>query len=262
MIESIDQMNQEVILSQFPIRIVSLVPSQTELLADLGLKNEVVGITKFCIHPNDWSRTKVKIGGTKKCNIEKIKELQPDLIIGNKEENTREDIELLKTIAPVWMSDVNTLEQAIHMVEELGRITNRNQEGQKISKEIQHNFANLELQCQSKSWTCLYFMWKDPYFTVGTNTFINDMIKMCGGVNLQDSERYPEWDFSVDVHPDVVLLSSEPYPFNQTHVPFFEEKYPESKIRLVDGEYFSWYGSRLIKAPGYFEKVINEIRNS
>lgn len=256
MIISKDQMGNLVQLEKFPIRIISLVPSQTELLYDLKLENEVVGITKFCIHPDEWFRTKTRIGGTKNVNIEKVKSLNPDLIIGNKEENTEQDILELQTIASVWMSDIDTLQQSIEMILEIGKMTNRVNEGKELVTRIKHNFEEIK---PTQKWTCLYFMWKDPYFTVGKNTFIDAMIQQCGGINLQETERYPEWDFSKNISPDVILLSSEPYPFTEEHISFFQSKYPSSKICLVDGEYFSWYGSRLEKAPSYFRSLLNDI---
>lgn len=258
MIESIDQMNTTIRLESFPRRIVSLVPSQTELLYDLKLEDEVVGITKFCIHPASWFHSKERIGGTKNINIEKVRELHPDLIIGNKEENTQTDIEQLREIAPVWMSDIDTLQHSVDMILEVGKMIDRENESVKLVKAIQQNFSDLT-QKISRKWTCLYFMWKEPYFTVGKNTFIDAMIESCGGVNLQKESRYPEWDFTHSINPDIILLSSEPYPFNESHIEFFQGKYPQSKVVLVDGEYFSWYGSRLEKAPKYFEKVLREI---
>lgn len=258
MIESTDQMNNLIRLEYFPCRIISLVPSQTELLYDLNLDNEVVGITKFCIHPDKWFHSKQRVGGTKNVNLEKVKDLQPDLIIGNKEENTQSDIEQLQKIAPVWMSDIDTLEHSIDMILEIGKLTNRITESESLVRLIQNNFEGLK-QKVTKNWTCLYFMWKDPYFTVGKNTFIDDMIHRCGGVNLQMEVRYPEWDFSASISPDVILLSSEPYPFNESHIAFFLKKYPTAKIQLIDGEFFSWYGSRLEKAPDYFEQFLKEI---
>jgi iron complex transport system substrate-binding protein len=258
MIESIDQMNNTIRLESFPRRIVSLVPSQTELLYDFGLKDEVVGITKFCIHPDSWFQSKERIGGTKNVSIEKVKALNPDLIIGNKEENTEADILKLKEVAPVWMSDIDTLQHSLDMIREIGKMTNREDESLRWVNAIQQNFLNLN-QKISKKWTCLYFMWKDPYFTVGKNTFIDAMIESCGGINLQTESRYPEWNFTKSINPDVVLLSSEPYPFNESHIDFFQERYPQSNVLLVDGEYFSWYGSRLEKAPMYFEKILRKI---
>lgn len=260
MIESTDQLNMTIRLEHFPVRIVSLVPSQTELLYDLQLDEEVVGITKFCIHPDTWFHSKQRVGGTKNVNIEKVRELQPDLIIGNKEENTQSDIEQLQQIAPVRMSDIDTLEHAIEMIIEIGKLTNRSTESKRIAATIQTNFGRLK-ETIARKWTCLYFMWKDPYFTVGTHTFIHAMIEWCGGINLQTTPRYPEWDFSQPVSPDIILLSTEPYPFNESHLKFFSEKYPEAKIILVDGEYFSWYGSRLEKAPAYFEQLVQTIHS-
>lgn len=258
MIESTDQLNTTIRLEHFPVRIVSLVPSQTELLYDLQLEEQVVGITKFCIHPDQWFQSKQRVGGTKNVHIEKVRELQPDLIIGNKEENTQADIELLREIAPVWMSDIDTLEQALEMIIEIGKLTNRISESEHIADVIRINFEHFRPTITRK-WTCLYFMWKDPYFTVGTNTFIHAMIEECGGINLQTKPRYPEWDFSQSVSPDVILLSTEPYPFNESHLAFFREKYPTSTLLLADGEYFSWYGSRLEKAPAYFKQLLTTI---
>jgi len=106
-----------------PQRIISLVPSQTELLFDLGLGDRVVGITKFCVHPEVWFRTKPRVGGTKKVDLEKVRKLEPDLIIGNKEENERADIDALAAEFPVWMSDVRHLESALDMIHRIGMIT-------------------------------------------------------------------------------------------------------------------------------------------
>jgi len=258
MIELIDQMNQTVRLANIPSRIVSLVPSQTELLHDLGLENEVVGITKFCIHPSEWFQTKTRIGGTKNVDIEKVRALNPDFIIGNKEENTQADIEALMQIAPVYMSDIETLEQALEMIQQIGICVGKSEKAKDFVQAIKTNFDSLS--ANKKPFTCLYFMWKDPYFTVGPKTFIHEMIEQIGGINLQEIERYPEWDFSSNIHPDVVFLSSEPYPFKEEHIAFFQEKYPTSKILLVDGEYFSWYGSRMLNAPAYFQTILSELR--
>lgn len=255
-----DQMNQLIELSDVPKRIVSLVPSQTELLYDLGLKEEVVGITKFCIHPKVWFNSKERVGGTKSVDIEKVRALQPDLIIGNKEENTKEDIEQLKTIAPVWMSDIYTLADAEEMIVQLGHVLNVREEADLLLAEIRAEFtklrafvANLELTGKS----VLYFIWHDPDFLAGKNTFIDAMLSECGLVNATNKERYPELDGSIQ--PDFVFLSSEPYPFKEKHVSTYEKKFPNSKIILVDGEMFSWYGSRLKLVPTYFRKLMEEL---
>jgi len=250
-----DQMNNTIRLEEIPRRIVSLVPSQTELLHELGLKNEVVGITKFCIYPEAWFKTKTRVGGTKQLNIEKIRELKPDLIIGNKEENTKEDIELLQQIAPVWMSDISTLKEALEMIEQLGEIVGKRENAFQLIDEIKKQFSGLNVINNNRS--VLYFIWKDPYFSVGTNTFIDAMIKACGWVNLCREERYPEWKFDSLNQPDYVFLSSEPFPFKTEHLNDIQKLFPESKVVLVDGEMFSWYGSRMKYAPKYFQKLIS-----
>lgn len=255
----IDQMNNTIRLEEIPRRIVSLVPSQTELLYELGLENEVVGITKFCIYPNAWFQTKTRVGGTKQLNIEKIRELKPDLIIGNKEENTKEDIELLQQIAPVWLSDISTLEDALEMIEQIGEIVGESANAFQLIDEIKKQFSKLNVINSNRS--VLYFIWKDPYFSVGTNTFIDAMIKTCGWVNFCQEERYPEWKFDSINQPDYVFLSSEPYPFKTEHLDEAQNLFPESKVVLVDGEMFSWYGSRMKFAPIYFQKLIDDLPN-
>lgn len=252
-------MNRTIRLEAFPRRIVSLVPSQTEYLYDLGLENEVVGITKFCIHPESWFRSKTRIGGTKTVNIEKVRSLLPDLIIANKEENTQSDIEALEKIAPVWISDIFTLEDSLQMMQEVGKLCNREQEATLLIKEITEGFDQLKNSSlpAHKTRKALYLIWKDPYLAAAENTFIDDMLQHCGFENFLASEtRYPEWVPDSANAPDIILLSSEPYPFKEKHIAELQEIYPKTRILLVDGEMFSWYGSRLKLSPGYFEEII------
>lgn len=245
-------MEREIFLPALPLRIVSLVPSQTELLHYLDLEDEVVGITKFCIHPKSWHEKKTRVGGTKALDISKIKSLQPDLIIGNKEENNQQDIEKLEKIAPVWMSDIYNLDDAFEMILSLGKILGKKQKAQKLVEMIQNQFDKLKPKSASK--TALYFIWNNPEMLAGKHTFINEMMNRCGLINLAQGDRYPI--ASGEEKPDFILLSSEPFPFNETHVVTFQQKYPESKVICVDGEYFSWYGSRLKDAPTYFNEML------
>lgn len=124
-----DQLGRKIELNYIPKRIISVVPSQTELLHSLGMEEEVIGITKFCVHPQQWFRIKIRIGGTKQLDIGKIKNLQPDLIIANKEENTRDQIEKLAIHFPVWISDVNTLEDALSMIYSIGNMLDKKTSG-------------------------------------------------------------------------------------------------------------------------------------
>jgi len=261
----IDQMLRKVEINTKPQRIISLVPSQTELLFDLGLDNEVIGITKFCIHPKHWLKEKTMIGGTKKLNLMKIEALKPDLIIGNKEENSKEDIEILMQQYPVWMSDINTLKEALQMIESIANITQTSQKGNQLIEKINHEFALLPQANQSEK-RIAYFIWNEPLMVVGENTFINNLLEKIGLVNVfaadikskQISYRYPQITAAElqAASPDIIYLSSEPFPFKDKHVQQFKSICPHTQIKIVDGEMFSWYGSRLAKAPTYFKTLI------
>lgn len=255
----IDQMNRSVEIPSTPKRIISIVPSQTELLFDLGLNEEIIGITKFCIHPANQFKQKLKIGGTKVLNIKLIKELKPDLIIGNKEENERSQIEELMQSFPVWMSDIANLTGAIDMINKLGVLIGKKPEAAELAESINSGFSQLNIQ--PKGLKVAYLIWRKPYIIAGNGTFINDMLQKCGFTNAFDLDRYPEVfpALIVEANPDVVFLSSEPYPFKDRHIAEFKALVPQANIQLVDGELFSWYGSRLLQAPGYFNQLIDSL---
>jgi ABC-type Fe3+-hydroxamate transport system substrate-binding protein len=256
-----DQLGRTIELNQPPKRIISLVPSQTELLHDLGLDEEVIGITKFCVHPEKWFRTKTRIGGTKTVNIEKIKELQPDLIIANKEENVKEQIEELEKHFPVFVTDVNSLDDAYQMIYSVGNLVQKTVSAQRMISNINLGFG--EISTLSKNYSAAYLIWKDPYMTIGGDTFIDDMLYYAGFVNVfSDKSRYPEItieDLKIS-GCELLLLSSEPYPFKQKHIDELQEQLPNIKIILVDGEMFSWYGSRLLHAPKYFQELKTKLQ--
>jgi len=256
-----DQMNRTVRVVDKPLRIVSLVPSQTQLLHFLGVGERVVGITKFCIHPKEWHSSKTRVGGTKSVNIEKVKSLAPDLIIGNKEENTIEDFKALEQVAPVWMSDVFTLDDALEMIRSIGALTSTEDKASQLIGSIESSFLKLERFTKNSSCTdkrALYYIWRKPNMVSGKHTFVDDMLQKCGLLNATDDERYPEVN-ALDDTPDYVFLSSEPFPFKERHIDEFKDLFPESKIVLVDGEMFSWYGSKLADAPDYFERLMKKI---
>ena len=242
-----------------PKRIISLVPSQTEYLAYLGLEEEVVGITKFCIYPSRWYRSKKRVGGTKKLNLEVIKSLKPDLIIANKEENVREQIEALSPDFPVWTSDITTLFDAYKMMLNIGTITGKLPQAQALVNDITDCFSYIR---QGKEVRVAYCIWKDPYMWAGGDTFINSIIESLGWINVfGDNLRYPEYDHValMEKKVDLVLLASEPYPFKEKHVyeiaPYLP---PTVRILQVNGEYFSWYGSRMRFAVAYFNDLIEK----
>jgi len=250
-----DQLNREVVINYPPKRIISLVPSQTELLFELGLNEEVVGITKFCIHPAAQFKSKIKVGGTKKLDIELIRSLKPDLIIGNKEENSRENIELLSAEFPVWMGDVANLEDAMNMISQVAELVDRQPEAAYLNHLIKAGFTDLQtlalqLGIDKK---VAYLMWKEPYMLAGRDTFISDILMKIGLSNVTKENRYPVTDVEEleMMKPDVIFLSSEPFPFKEKHIDELKQALPGVEIMLVDGEMFSWYGSRLVKAVQY-----------
>lgn len=258
-----DQLNRNITINFPPKRIISLVPSQTELLFDLGLDLEVVGLTKFCIHPVAKFASRNKVGGTKKLNLNVIRSLQPDLIIGNKEENEQMQIEELMSEFPVWMSDIYTLEDAKATIGQIGALVDRKPEADYLNHLINAGFNDLQtlaLQRGIKK-TAAYLIWRQPYMLAGRNTFINDIMTLNGLSNVIRQERYPEIDLDrlAALKPDLILLSSEPYPFKEKHLEEISTRIPTAKVMLVDGEMFSWYGSRLVKAVEYLFHLQKEL---
>ncbi len=258
-----DQLGNHITINYPPKRIVSLVPSQTELLFDLGLDEEVIGLTKFCIHPIEKFAAKQKVGGTKNLKIEIIRELKPDLIIGNKEENSKADIQLLQQEFPVWMSDIYNLQDALQTIADIGALVDRQPEATYLNHLIGAGFRDLQTLALEKAIdkTAAYLIWKDPYMLAGSATFINDILQKIGLHNVIMENRYPEIELSQlkTMNCELVFLSSEPYPFKEKHVDEIQLALPNAKVMLVDGEMFSWYGSRLVKAVQYFFEFQNQL---
>lgn len=257
-----DQLKREVSLATTPKRIISVVPSQTELLFYLGLSKEIIGITKFCIRPASAFRKTTKIGGTKQLNIQLIRELKPDLIIANKEENDRIQIEELTTICPVWISDIKNLDEAIEMIINVGKLVARAAEARTLADTIIQRFDTFITK--PLTLRVAYLIWRKPYMVAGKQTFIDSLLERCGLTNVFNESRYPEVSGGelLEKRPDVILLSSEPYPFKQKHIDEFKLLLPDARILLVDGELFSWYGSRLLHAPAYFMQLIEKLTSN
>jgi len=251
-----DQLQRAVDLPLMPKRIISVVPSQTELLFYLGLNDQVIGITKFCIHPAGKFQQTEKVGGTKQLDIDKIKALKPDLIIANKEENDRNQIEELLKFCPVWISDISDLPEAIDMIERVGALVGRSAVANTLANQINQQFSHIPIK--PSNLRVAYFIWRKPYMIAGKDTFINSMLQKCGLINVFEQSRYPEIDAEMlaAANPDVIFLSSEPYPFKEKHIAEFKALVPSATIKVVDGEMFSWYGSRLLHAPAYFKKLV------
>ena len=259
-----DQTGHRIQLEGVPQRIISLVPSQTELLYDLGLDKEVVGITKFCVHPEQWFRSKSRVGGTKQYKLDRIEQLRPDLILANKEENEEAQIKALMERHPVWVSDIENLEDALDMIRQVGMLTNRQERAASVNREVQRQFA--DFLTPEKPIKTAYFIWRSPWMVAGKDTFINDMLRRCGFENVfaAQASRYPEISKEEleEKEVDLLLLSSEPYPFKEKHIEELSALCPKATIKLVDGELFSWYGSRLLKAVPYFKALRSAVDSS
>jgi ABC-type Fe3+-hydroxamate transport system substrate-binding protein len=243
-----------------PKRIVSLVPSQTELLYELGLEEQIVGITKFCVHPFHFKSTKKIVGGTKQVNSDKITALQPDIIICNKEENTLEMVEELREICPVWVTDIRTIDDNFQMIFDFGQLFNCRTEAQKWNDKIKFALAEFESFIKEKPLQkAAYFIWKNPYMVVGADNYINEILKLNHFQNIYENlGRYPEVEIKkirLEGDPDIVFLSSEPYPFKEEDAFEIGRFTHHAKAVFVDGEMFSWYGSRLLKALAYFKAL-------
>lgn len=244
-------------------RIVSLVPSISELLYDLDLEEAVQGITRYCIHPSHWQLTKTIVGGTKKIVPDRIRKINPDLIIANKEENSRSDIVELAQSYPVWLTDIASLEDALEMIEKTGQLTDRTEKALALSALIRKKFR--QLKPLSPTLRTAYCIWKDPYMMAGGDTFIDDMLRRCGMVNIFSQDmRYPVANVEElrSRQCQLLILSSEPFPFSAEHKEELQASLSGTRIITADGTFFSWYGSRLLLAANYFDQLIGALRNA
>ncbi len=247
-----DALGRPLTVNRPPGRIVSLVPSITEALFAFGLGERVVAVTRFCIEPPDGVRDKEKVGGTKDVATARVNELAPDLVIANVEENTRPDIDaLIAAGLPVFVTYPRTVRSAIDELRTLAEITGAQDAAAPILAEAEAELAQA-LADQQPTTRVFCPIWRRPWMTIGPDTYMHDLISLCGGENIYaDAEgRYPEVTLE-DVaqrRPDVVLLPDEPYPFTEKHEAEVIETMPGVRIYLVDGKLMCWYGPRIPEA--------------
>jgi ABC-type Fe3+-hydroxamate transport system substrate-binding protein len=257
MIRLTDQLEREVTLVKVPQRIVSLCPSITETLYHFGLEDEVVGRTRFCIHPKEKVKQALRVGGTKDVKLDRLFSLNPDLVIAEKEENIKEQIEAIAAQCSVYVADVKGLDSALDMIRGVGVACGKAKEGNQLAKEISATFIRFEPNTNRPR--IAYFIWKDPWMLAGKETYIQDLLQRLGyeNVGLELEGRYPTVteDQLRTLEPELVLLSSEPFPFAQKHMSILEGLLPKARVQLVDGEYFSWYGSRMLEAATYLQNM-------
>ncbi|TBN06754.1 cobalamin-binding protein [Hyunsoonleella flava] len=254
-IEIKDQLQRVIRFEDTPKRIVSLVPSQTELLCDLGLEGYIVGVTKFCVHPQHIKTKTTIVGGTKQINTAKIKPLQPDIILCNKEENNKAIVDECEQICNVHISDIFDLEDSYELIRHYGILFQKENKAEEIISEIRKEAKDFKLYIENKpNLKSVYFIWRNPWTVAANSTFINYMMQLNKFENIyKNKKRYPEIELKEENNAELVMLSSEPFPFKASHKKEIKKFYPKAEILLVDGEMFSWYGSRLIKAFRYFK---------
>ncbi|MEK4487625.1 helical backbone metal receptor [Psychrobacillus sp. FSL H8-0484] len=250
-----DHVGRQVNISIPPKRIVSICPAITETLFALGLESEIVGRTKYCIFPEGIVENVAIVGGTKEVNEGKIRDLQPDLILAEKEENTEAIVQALEQIAPVFVLEVRSIKEAYRFIHTLGFLTNKEQVAERLIDSCKAVFPSPHVQ----SGNAAYVIWRKPYMVVGRTTYINDILHTLGLHNpfAKEVSRYPTVtkEELADANLDVLLLASEPFPFQQKHIAEFQAFLPNTKIVLVEGEMF-WYGARMETAGEYLKKIM------
>lgn len=256
-----DQLGNSIHIKQIPKRIISLVPSQTELVVDLGMRKSLVGITKFCVHPKSLKSEVKMVGGTKSVHLDKIEALQPDLILCNKEENTPEMVKALQQIAEVHVADVTTFSDAYQLISDYGKIFQQQEKAEELVADIQNQFTELRaIQQNNQPQKVAYFIWKNPWMVAANHTFINSVLNELGLENVfAHLERYPEVDLQNLPETDWIFLSSEPFPFKKDDFSAFVDK--RLKLEIVDGESFSWFGSRMKKTSPYFKELLVKLNS-
>jgi len=250
------------------MRLVSLCPSITELLHDLGADREVVGRTRFCIHPAPWVDGIERVGGTKNPKLERIVALAPDLVFMNEEENRREDAEFLRQRGvAVHASFPRTALESAAMVRDIGGAVGRAEAGERIAMDIERRAARVAARAAELAPVSFaYLIWQEPWMAVNGDTFVSDLLTLAGGRNVfaGHADRYPVVSVEAlrDAAPDVTFLSSEPFPFTPLHGAKLSEAvgWGAGRTPCVDGELLSWHGSRTPAGIDYAEQVIDAAR--
>jgi ABC-type Fe3+-hydroxamate transport system substrate-binding protein len=255
----VDASGVAVELPRPPRRIVSLVPSTTEILCALGLGEALVGITVYCVEPRDVVRGKTRIGGEKNPDLEKIRTLEPDLVIANIEENVRADIDRLRAWSiPVWVTYPRTVAEGIQLIGELGELTGSPARAAELLRDIEPLHERVRMATARRPPVAVFYpIWRGPYMTINGDTYIHDMLRVCGARNIfaDRPERYPTvtLDEVAARRPDVILLPDEPFRFRRAHLADFATyanvpAVRDGRIHLVDGKPFSWHGPRIAEA--------------
>jgi ABC-type Fe3+-hydroxamate transport system substrate-binding protein len=259
-----DHLDRNVTLVDSPQRIVCLCPSLTETLFAIGAGDRVVGRTRYCIHPEAGVADVATVGGTKKVDVEAVAALEPDLVIAEKEENTQAEVDALGSRWPVFVTDVVDFSSALRAVEDLGELVGCARAASRLTERIRAKFDLI--QPLSPPIRAAYFIWRHPTRTAGGETYINAVLGRCGFENVCAgiAGRYPEVTIEslLDLGVALVLLSSEPFPFDEGHAREMKGLLPGVEVITVDGEMFCWYGARMIRAAEYLRGLVRRLERA
>ena len=253
-----DCLGKEMSIPKNITKIVSLVPSISELIYDLNIEKKLIGVTKFCIHPKYFQIEKTVVGGVQEFDIEKIKELKPDVVFASKDENFEEEILELQKFVPVYVTDVKSVDEAKQMIVNFGELLSCRNDASKIIMKIDMQLNDLAKVTDDLLYRSgAYFVWNEPWVAAGKDTFVNSMLKLVKINNVFEDlkERYPMVT-GANIHlgnPDIVMLPSEPYKFEDQQAFEISSHTHDAATYFVDGEAFAWYGSRLIKSLDYLK---------
>lgn len=253
-------------LGSGPLRLVSLVPSTTETLFAIGRGDDLLGYTRFCVHPADRIEPEKWVGGTKNPKIERILALQPYLVLANREENREEEIAALEAAGvPVWVAEPRTVPDAIADLRAMGTLLGREEKTERLAQQIEEKVGEARAHAlTTERPTAAYLIWREPWMVAGQATFIASLLAE-GGARIPFAGRYPEVSLDELRRVELVLLASEPFPFTETHrAELIAAGLEPARVRLVDGERLSWHGTRLLHGLPYLREALksNEERRT
>lgn len=250
-----DHLGRSVQVPKKPTRIISICPAITSTIFEFGAGETVVGRTEYCIFPKDKVEQVSIVGGTKQVDFERIRELNPDLIVAEKEENTKVIVNTLAKEFPVFVFEVQSIEQNERFIRDVGELVDKQEEAADMLEKVQTPFAKLPKLAGKKA---AYMIWQEPYMVVGHHTFINSVLAAMELKNpfIDQKSRYPiiQFDQLKAANLDYLLLASEPFHFTEEHRDAFQAQLPNTKVLNVDGEMF-WYGSQSVPGSHYMPTI-------
>jgi len=249
----------------FSGQIVSLCPSITETLIEFGLSEQICGVTKFCIHPESVVKNLCPLGGTKDPNLARIRELDPDLIFMNSEENRREDYESLAKDYKVDVSEPKSVAEIPSLLRHFGALTHREAPAERAAQKLERALQSLRKARGQRTslFSYVYLIWRKPWMCVGTDTYVSRLFEEAGGTNLfgDANERYPEISLQdiAEKKPNYIFLADEPFPFAERHIPEVKKACPLAKVEVISGDDCCWHGIRSIRGVELMQSLLERL---